>query len=209
MPNAIQMVQHGDPDVLQWREIDLPALQPTEVRVRTIAAAVNRADLEIRQGNWQIVATYPFPYTPAPEVIGDVQEIGHQVNHVKVGDRRLLDSIPARSVNAVFESIGQATFADSVAVLNRGGHLCLVGAASGEHLCFTAWDLLQDLHLTGYSSENLTGAALKADMQHLCQWLASGQIVAPAHQTFPLSAAASVHLQMENRTLTGRSLLVP
>jgi NADPH2:quinone reductase len=65
----------------------------------------------------------------------------------------------------VIEAIGQETFLDSAAVLQRGGHLCLVGAASGENFCFIAWDLLQNLHLTGYSSEKLTGADLREDMR--------------------------------------------
>ena len=327
MAKAIQMREYGDPSVLKLVDITLPDLQPTEVRLQTLAAAVNRADVEIRKGKWQIMAANPFPYTPGLEVVGEVVEIGHDVASVKIGDRvitmmqklggihgirpggyqefvtveaetvtvippelnplevaalglaavtayngikrlhiqpgqsvvvhgasggvgsvavsmakalkarvlattsnsskeaylrgigadevihlgnnrRLIDTVSPRSVEAVFETIGQQTFSDSVAVLKREGHLCLVGAASGENLCFIAWDLLQDLHLTGYSSENLTGEDLRGAIQQICNWLATHQVPAPAYSTFLLQEAAHVHSLMEERKLTGRALLV-
>lgn len=327
MATAIQMQEYGNPSVLKLVDVTLPDLQPTEIRIQTLAAAVNRADVEIRKGKWQILAAKPFPYTPGLEVVGEAIEIGSDVVNVKTGDRvitmmqklggihgirpggyqefvtvaaetvavippelnpldvaalglaavtayngikrlriqsgqtvvvhgasggvgsiavsmakalaarvlvttsslskeaylrsigadeviylgddrRLTDTVAPRSVEAVFDLIGQQTFSDSVAVLKRDGHLCLVGAASGENLCFVAWDLLQDLHLTGYSSENLTGADLRNDIQQICSWLATGRVPAPTYSTFLLQEAARVHSLMEERTLTGRALLV-
>lgn len=121
----------------------------------------------------------------------------------------MTDAVSPRSVDAVFETIGQQTFPDSVAVLKPGGRLCLVGAASGEHLCFVAWDLLQDLYLTGYSSENLTGEKLRADLDQIGSGLAASPVPAPSYTTFPLSDAAQVHRLIEERQLIGRGLLVP
>ena len=328
MPQAIQMHQYGDLHVLHLAKVTLPPLQPDEIRFRVIAAAVNRADIEIRSGKWPIMAPQPFPYTPGLEALGDVIELGREVSYPTVGERvitmmqqlggihgirpggyqevvtveagkvapvppqlnpfdvaalglaaitahnglkrlnlaaghtvvihgasggvgsaavsiakvlgarviattsspakddylrtvvgvddivhlrqqRLTDRLGPRSVDAVLETIGAKTFTDSVAVLKRGGHLSLVGAASGEDLCFVAWDLLQDLHLTGYSSENLTGADLRADMAQLCTWLESGQLPAPPYQQYPLTEAAKVHELMERHELLGRALLVP
>jgi NADPH:quinone reductase len=327
MARAIRMDQYGSPEVLYCAEVDLPPIAAHEIRFRVLAAAVNRADIEIRSGNWPIMAAQPFPYTPGLEALGDVVEVGDAVTQIAVGDRvitmmqrlggihglrpggyqefvtvaadtvaivpqdldplsiaalglaavtayngikrldlhaaqtvvvhgasggvgsvavaiahalgarviatsssaqkdaylrgigaddivnlqqqSLVERYGPRSLDAVRETIGERTFRDSVAVLRPGGRLCLLGAASGENLCLTAWDLLQDLHLTGYSSENLTGDALRADMQRICSWLASGQIPAPPYQTFPLDAAGKVHAAMEQGTLTGRALLIP
>ncbi|MDX2270679.1 MAG: zinc-binding dehydrogenase [Cyanobacteriota bacterium] len=328
MPKVIQMWEYGDPSVLKFLDITLRNLLPTEIRFQMLAAAVNRADIEIRSGKWPIMAENPFPYTLGLEAVGEVVEVGQGVASVKVGDRvitmmqklggihglragsyqefvtveaetvavipgdlnpldvaalglaavtayngikrlhiqpeqtvvihgasggvgsvavsmakalkarvlattsnlskeaylreigadevidlgngrRLTDTVSPRSVDAVFEVIGQQTFSDSVAALKQAGHLCLVGAASGANLCFVAWDLLQDLHLTGYSSENLTGEDLRLDMEQICDWLASCQVPAPSYKTFPLQAAAHVHSLMEERKLTGRALLVP
>lgn len=327
MAHAIQMDGYGAPDVLHLAAVDLPPLAANEVRLRVLAAAVNRADIEIRSGNWSILAPQPFPYTPGLEALGDVVEVGSAVTEIRAGDRvitmmqrlggihgvrpggyqefvtvaastvapvpkdldphaiaalglaavtaynglkrlhlrpeqrvvvhgatggvgsaavaiahalgarviattsspgkdeylrgigadeivnlrqqSLVERYGARSLDAVLETVGERTFQDSVAVLRPGGHLCLVGAASGENLCLIAWDLMQDLHLTGYSSEHLTGADLRADMQRICGWLAGGEIAAPPYQLFPLAAAAKVHTSMEQGTLTGRALLIP
>ena len=327
MPKVIQMRDYGEPSVLKLVDVVPYDLETTQVRFQTLAAAVNRADVEIRSGKWQITAANPFPYTPGLEAVGEVVEIGHDVTSVKIGDRvitmmqklggihgirpggyqefvtveaetvavippdlnplevaslglaavtayngikrlhiqsgqavvvhgasggvgsiavsmlkalkarvlvttsslskdaylrsigadeviylgdnhRLIDTVAPRSVDAVFDLIGQHTFSDSVAVLKREGHLCLVGAASGENLCFIAWDLLQDLHLTGYSSENLTGEDLRGDMKQICNWLATHLVPVPAYSTFRLQEAAHVHSLMEERKLTGRALLV-
>jgi NADPH:quinone reductase-like Zn-dependent oxidoreductase len=48
---AVQMDRYGGPEVLVARETPTIALRPGEIRIRTVAAAVNRADLEIRSGN--------------------------------------------------------------------------------------------------------------------------------------------------------------
>ena len=47
---AIVMRQYGGPSVLQPEIVSQPCLRPDEIRIRTIAAAVNHSDLEIRAG---------------------------------------------------------------------------------------------------------------------------------------------------------------
>ena len=84
---AIVMRQYGGPDVLRLEEVPLALLQPDEIRIRSIASAVNHSDLEIRAGNWPILRPDPFPYTPGLEVVGDVVEVGAAVSEVRVADR--------------------------------------------------------------------------------------------------------------------------
>jgi NADPH2:quinone reductase len=84
---AIVMRQYGGPDVLRLEDVPLALLQPDEIRIRTIASAVNHSDLEIRAGNWPILRPDPFPYTPGLEVVGDVVEVGAAVSEVRVADR--------------------------------------------------------------------------------------------------------------------------
>ena len=85
--SAIVMRQYGPPEVLRLETVALASLQPDEIRIRSIASAVNHSDLEIRAGNWPIQKPDPFPYTPGLEVIGDVVEIGANVSDVRVGER--------------------------------------------------------------------------------------------------------------------------
>lgn len=84
---AIQINGYGSPDMLVCVSVDLPALQADEVRIRTIASAVNHTDLEIRAGHWPIRKSNPFPYVPGVEVVGEIAEIGDRVTDVAPGDR--------------------------------------------------------------------------------------------------------------------------
>ena len=52
--HAIVMRQYGPPEALTWVELPPVALRPDEIRIRTIASAVNHTDLEIRAGNWPV-----------------------------------------------------------------------------------------------------------------------------------------------------------
>lgn len=47
MPRAIVMRRTGGPEVLTVEEVPLVALRPDEVRVRSLACAVNFSDLQM------------------------------------------------------------------------------------------------------------------------------------------------------------------
>ncbi|PKQ29833.1 MAG: hypothetical protein CVT60_03305 [Actinobacteria bacterium HGW-Actinobacteria-10] len=47
---AIVMRRTGDPAVLGLEDVELPQLRDGEVRIRSLASAVNHSDLEIRAG---------------------------------------------------------------------------------------------------------------------------------------------------------------
>jgi NADPH2:quinone reductase len=84
---AIVMREYGGPEVLHFEQVPLAALSPGEIRLRSVASAINHSDLEIRCGNWPIRRADPFPYTPGLEVVGEVAEIGPGVTDFAVGDR--------------------------------------------------------------------------------------------------------------------------
>ncbi len=327
LEHAVEIDRYGGPEVLVWREVPRPPVREDEVRIRTAFAAVNRADVEIRRGEWPIMQDAPFPYTPGLEVVGEVDSVGAAVDGIAVGDRvitmmqhlggiwgerpggygefvvvaadavapipsdvdleqvaalglvavtasaglarlalapgarvvvhgasggvgsaavtiaaaagaevvavlpragkddyvrslgaakvvrldehGLLDALGARSVDAVLETTGERTFSDSVAVLRRGGRLCLVGALTGPDLSLCAWDLIQELSLTGWSSENLDGPALRAAMAQIVDHVREGRLRAPAIERCAMADAAAAHRAMESGTLRGRALLVP
>jgi NADPH2:quinone reductase len=84
---AIVVRTFGGPEVLRVEEVPLPALGPTEIRIRMIAAAVNHSDLEIRAGAWKIRRADALPYVPGLEVLGEVSEVGAAVGAYRAGDR--------------------------------------------------------------------------------------------------------------------------
>jgi NADPH2:quinone reductase len=79
MPRAIQINRYGPPDVLTYAPFELAPLKPSEVRIRTLFAPINRTDLHIRAGDWPIRKPSPFPYVPGVEVIGEIEETGSSV----------------------------------------------------------------------------------------------------------------------------------
>jgi len=119
----------------------------------------------------------------------------------------LLEALGPRSVDAVLETTGERTFADSTAVLRRGGRLCLVGALTGAELSLSAWDLLQELELTGWSSENLTGDALREHVAQIAELVRGGLLALPEIHRFALAEAARAHAAIERGELAGRALL--
>lgn len=76
---AILMQACGGPEVLQLRPMGLAPVQPYEVRLRMIAAAVNHTDLKICVGLWPIRRAHPFPNTPGVDLVGEVIETGAQM----------------------------------------------------------------------------------------------------------------------------------
>ncbi|MEW1838959.1 NAD(P)H-quinone oxidoreductase [Nonomuraea angiospora] len=82
---AIEIVEPGGPEVLQWREVPDPRVERGEVLIDVTASAVNRADVLQRQGFY---APPPgaSPY-PGLEVSGVVAEVGSDVEQFKPGDQ--------------------------------------------------------------------------------------------------------------------------
>ncbi len=322
---AVVQRAYGPPSVLSPERLPLPALARDEIRVRTIASAVNFSDLQVRAGRWRIRRPDPFPYVPGLEVVGEVVELGPDVVDWQVGDvvmtvmqgmggvraerpggyaeavtmpaaaaarvppdvdavtaatvglagvtayaglqrlapledrtvvvtgatggvgslavriaaalgaqptaivsragagRELLEAgaarviaapdlprdLPARSVDAVLDMVGGALFAPVVATLRPGGRYCLVGAAAGGTVTWDAFELLAGIILTGWSSEDLDGAGLRAVWQEVVDLLAGGRLDAPEPTVLPLTEAARAHELLESRAVRGRVLLAP
>jgi putative PIG3 family NAD(P)H quinone oxidoreductase len=82
--HAVVITKPGDPDVLQWTEVEDPVPGPDEVLVNVAASAVNRADLLQRQGLYPPPPGAP-PY-PGLECSGTVAATGPGVTGWKPGD---------------------------------------------------------------------------------------------------------------------------
>lgn len=88
---AIQVSEHGGPDVLVPAEVDDPVIGPNQLLVDTEAVGVNFIDTYIRTG------TYPqeVPYIPGSEGTGVVSAVGADVSDFTVGDRVAWAAAPA------------------------------------------------------------------------------------------------------------------
>ena len=321
---AVLMREYGPPEVLTVSRVSLPPLEADEVRIRTVASAVNHTDLEIRAGNWPVRRPDPFPYIPGVEVVGEIEAVGTAVPDFRRGDRvvtmmqglggvraerpggyaefvtvaatavapvppavdllhmaavglagvtayeglcrigplagrhilvtgaaggigsvatqiaraqgasvtgvisrpdharahgtdRVIVSprngpppaLQPASFDGVLDTVGGNLFGPCVEALRPGGVLSLVGAVAGGHVCFDAWQLIRPVTLTGYSSEELDGKALRNAVVALTGWLADGSIRPPSCTVVPLAEAFRAHALLEGRGITGRVLLVP
>ena len=73
----------GGPEVIQWREVDLPAPGPGEVLIRNEAVGLNYIDTYFRSG------LYPaaLPSGLGMEAAGVVEAVGEGVTHLRPGQR--------------------------------------------------------------------------------------------------------------------------
>ncbi len=83
MSHAIIIEQPGDPEVMEWREVDRPAPGPGELVVEVGAAGVNFIDIYLRTGTYRT----PLPFTPGKEAAGRVVAVGPDVAEFAPGDR--------------------------------------------------------------------------------------------------------------------------
>jgi NADPH:quinone reductase-like Zn-dependent oxidoreductase len=74
----------GGPEVMSLSDVTVPAPGPQQARIRQSAIAVNYLDLQHRRG---IAAGIDFPGTPGMEGVGEIIDVGQQVNGLFAGDR--------------------------------------------------------------------------------------------------------------------------
>lgn len=84
MPFAIQVHQHGGPEVLKYEEVAVGEVGADEVLVRQYAAGLNYVDVYNRSGFYPAAK---LPFIPGAEGTGVVERVGARVTNLRVGDR--------------------------------------------------------------------------------------------------------------------------
>ena len=124
--------------------------------------------------------------------------------------RKLTDG---KGVNAVYDSVGQATFEKSLDCLAPLGSLIIFGQASGPVPPFDTSVLNAKGSLTLARPSLTHNVASRGDVLwragDLFKWLAQGKLTVRIAQTYSLSRAADAHRQLESRQSTGKILLAP
>ena len=88
---AIVFDEHGSIDVLEYRDIAEPDLQPGQVRVAVRACSLNYHDVFTRQGMPGIKV--PLPGIPGCDCAGVVSEVADDIHDWSTGDRVLVDPV--------------------------------------------------------------------------------------------------------------------
>lgn len=84
MSGAILFDHPGEPNVLQWQEVEALAPRPHEVVIRVAAAGVNNADLLQRRGHYPVPSWAPRPL--GLECAGTITAVGPDVTAWSTGD---------------------------------------------------------------------------------------------------------------------------
>ncbi|HEY44796.1 MAG TPA: zinc-binding dehydrogenase [Anaerolineae bacterium] len=87
---AVLFHQHGGPEVLEYTDFPIPEPLSGEVQVRLRAAALNRADLWVREG-WPGLKL-EYPHIPGADGAGEVSSLGEGVTDLKIGDRVVINA---------------------------------------------------------------------------------------------------------------------
>lgn len=85
---AVVVLEPGDPDVLELREVERPVPGPGEIRVRVASSGVNRADLLQRRGRYPAPEGWPAEI-PGLEFAGVVDAVGRDSDRWREGDRAM------------------------------------------------------------------------------------------------------------------------
>ncbi|MDA1763341.1 quinone oxidoreductase family protein [Bacillus cereus] len=89
----------GDANVLQYKEIDDPIINPNEILVRTKALGLNFADIYRRRGDYHLAGNPP--YVLGYEGAGIVEEVGANVTTINPGDRIAFADVPFANAELV------------------------------------------------------------------------------------------------------------
>jgi NADPH:quinone reductase len=81
---AVVVAVAGGPEVMSLRDVMVPTPAPQKVRIRQTAIAVNTIDLKHRQG---LSTDFDLPGIPGMEGVGEIIDVGEQVNGLFAGDR--------------------------------------------------------------------------------------------------------------------------
>ena len=82
---ALQCVELGGPEKLQFNEVPDPVIAPEHVIIELKAASINFPDVLMIQGLYQFQP--PLPFIPGGEAAGIITAVGEGVEGYKVGDK--------------------------------------------------------------------------------------------------------------------------
>jgi NADPH2:quinone reductase len=120
------------------------------------------------------------------------------------------DATGGQGVDAVFDSVGRATRAESFAALGRYGHLAYFGEASGAPAPIDLEELYDRcLHVSCFWLGADPPERWDTARRELQAWVADGTVRITFGQSLPLHQAAEAHRLLESRETHGKLILVP
>ncbi|MDB6124283.1 MAG: quinone oxidoreductase [Pedosphaera sp.] len=143
-----------------------------------------------------------------------LDRVAHAIDHVFLSNDPDLPSkvraIAPDGVDVVYELVGQATFASSLASVRNGGTIVTIGAASGEPNIDKEILAVRNIHATGGGMpQYVKGPAVATATAELFDALRKGILGEIKVTRYPLTDAARAHEDIAARRRSGSPILVP
>ncbi|MED4226741.1 quinone oxidoreductase [Neobacillus cucumis] len=122
---ALVFNQFGGPEVLEYTEIEPPAIGPDEILLTMKAIGLNFADIYRRKGNYHLAGKPP--YILGYEGAGVVKEVGAKVEGIKEGDRIAFADVPYANAELVAVPFEKAIPVPETISLNDAASVLLQG----------------------------------------------------------------------------------
>ncbi|MDP6653134.1 MAG: quinone oxidoreductase [Gammaproteobacteria bacterium] len=127
---AVRVKEYGGPEVMSYKDVDMPELGDTDVLVKVEASGINYIDTYQRSGLYQI----PLPATLGLEAAGTVQEVGSDVTRFGTGDRVAYTSVPGAYADYAAVPQGKLVGLPEGVSFNQGAAAMLQGCTA-HYLC--------------------------------------------------------------------------
>ena len=119
----------------------------------------------------------------------------------------------AKGMHVVYDSVGKATFMQSLDCLRPRGLMVTYGNSSGPVPDFAPLLLSQkgSLFITRPTLVHYTSTRQELDWRagDVLNWISQGKLKIHIYKTYPLADTAQAHRDLESRKTTGKLLLVP
>ncbi|MXW43109.1 MAG: alcohol dehydrogenase catalytic domain-containing protein [Acidimicrobiia bacterium] len=89
---AVRYHEFGGPEVLRYENVLDPEPGPDDVLVDVVACAVGRLDVLLREGSFML-SGFNLPHIAGTSIAGVISEVGAAVQHLKLGDRVVVNPI--------------------------------------------------------------------------------------------------------------------
>jgi NADPH:quinone reductase-like Zn-dependent oxidoreductase len=155
MSRVVEFSKAGGPEVLRFKNVDVPEAGPGQVRIRVKAIGLNRAESMWRENKY--IEPVQFPARLGYEAVGTVDSVGKDVTTIAVGDE--VNTIPSFSMNQ-YGMYGEVVLAPIHAVVKQPKGLSPVEAASIWMMFITAYGaLIEDAKITSQDAVVIPGAS--------------------------------------------------
>jgi len=128
--------EHGDPDVFEHAELDVPEVDANEVLIEVAATSVNPVDTKIRSGFASDLCP-DFPAVLHGDLAGEVVAVGDGVDEFAVGDE--VYGCPG-GLAGTTGALAEYAAADAATLAHKPDSLSMREAAALPLVAITAWD---------------------------------------------------------------------